>query len=111
VVISIGIEQVDAGVALPVLVFKMRIADAPLYNMGRSSILFGLVTAGSAKYETCCKAKCGDQTGFFKGYVRSAVKFLDTGAFEKPKKVILDPPDFTRLTSSVPGLKEELDRR
>jgi len=45
------------------------------------------------------------------GYIRSAVKFLDTGAFEKPKKVIHPPPDFTRLTSSVPGLKEELERR
>lgn len=45
------------------------------------------------------------------GYIRSAVKFLDTGAFEKPKKIIHPPPDFTRLTSSVPGLKEELDRR
>jgi hypothetical protein len=45
------------------------------------------------------------------GYVRSALKFIDTGAFEKPEKVIYSPPDFTRLTSSVPGLKEELDRR
>jgi hypothetical protein len=45
------------------------------------------------------------------GYVRSAVKFLDSGAFEKPKKKIQIPPDFARLTSSVPGLKEELDRR
>jgi hypothetical protein len=45
------------------------------------------------------------------GYLRSASKFLETGAFEKPKKVIVAPPDFTRLTSSVPGLKDELDRR
>jgi hypothetical protein len=45
------------------------------------------------------------------GYIRSAVKFLDTGAFEKPKKIIHSPPDFSRLTSSVPGLKEELERR
>jgi len=44
-------------------------------------------------------------------YVRSAIKFLDTGAFEKPKKIIHAPPDFSRLTSSIPGLKEELDRR
>jgi hypothetical protein len=44
-------------------------------------------------------------------YIRSAVKFLETGAFEKPKKIIHAPPDFTRLTSSVPGLKEELERR
>jgi hypothetical protein len=45
------------------------------------------------------------------GYIRSALKFLDTGAFEKPKKVIHAPPDFSRLTSSVPGLKDELDKR
>jgi hypothetical protein len=45
------------------------------------------------------------------GYVRSAVKFADTGAFEKPKKVVHAPPDFSRLTSSIPGLRDELDRR
>jgi hypothetical protein len=45
------------------------------------------------------------------GYIRSAVKFADTGAFEKPKKVIHAPPDFSKLTSSVPGLREELERR
>ena len=45
------------------------------------------------------------------GYVKSALKFVNTGAFEKPKKLIHLPPDFTRLTSNVPGLKEELDRR
>jgi hypothetical protein len=45
------------------------------------------------------------------GYIRSAVKFLDTGAFEKPKKIIQPPPDLTALTTTVPGLKEELDRR
>lgn len=45
------------------------------------------------------------------GYIRSALKFLDTGAFEKPKKIIHSPPDFSRLTSSVPGLREEIDRR
>lgn len=44
-------------------------------------------------------------------YIRSALKFVDTGAFEKPKKLIHAPPDFTRLTSAVPGLKEELNRR
>lgn len=45
------------------------------------------------------------------GYVKSAIKFLDTGAFEKPKKVIHSAPDFTQITSSIPGLKEELSRR
>jgi hypothetical protein len=45
------------------------------------------------------------------GYTKSALKFLDTGAFEKPKKIIHSPPDFSRITASVPGLKEELERR
>ena len=45
------------------------------------------------------------------GYVRTAIKFVDTGAFEKPKKLIHPPPDYSRLTISIPGLKEELDRR
>lgn len=45
------------------------------------------------------------------GYLRSALKFVDTGAFQKPKKQIHEPPDFTKLTSSIPGLNEELDRR
>lgn len=44
-------------------------------------------------------------------YIRSALKFVDTGALEKPKKIIHAPPDFSRLTSSVPGLKEELEKR
>ena len=45
------------------------------------------------------------------GYVKSAIRFLDTGAFQKPKRIIHPPPDLTRLTISVPGLKEELDKR
>lgn len=45
------------------------------------------------------------------GYIKSALKFIDTGAFVKPKKLIHAPPDFTRLTYAIPGLKEELDRR
>lgn len=45
------------------------------------------------------------------GYIKSALKFIDTGAFQKPKKQIHAPPDYSKLTSSVPGLKEELDRR
>lgn len=44
-------------------------------------------------------------------YINSALKFASTGAFEKPKKIIHAPPDFTRLTSTVPGLKEELEKR
>lgn len=45
------------------------------------------------------------------GYVKSAIKFTDTGAFEKPKRVIHVPPDFSPLTSSVPGLTEEINSR
>lgn len=45
------------------------------------------------------------------GYIRSAVKFLDTGAFEKPKKQIYAPPDLQQLTHALPGLKEEIERR
>jgi hypothetical protein len=45
------------------------------------------------------------------GYIKSALKFVDTGAFHKPKKQIHAPPDLSSLTSSVPGLKEEIDKR
>jgi hypothetical protein len=44
-------------------------------------------------------------------YITSALKFVNTGAFEKPKKIIHAPPDFSPLTASVPGLKEELEKR
>lgn len=44
-------------------------------------------------------------------YINSALKFVNTGAFEKPKKIIHSPPDFSRLTATVPGLKEELEKR
>lgn len=45
------------------------------------------------------------------GYIKSAIKFTDVGAFQKPKKVIHAPPDYSALTSSMPGLTEEIDRR
>jgi hypothetical protein len=45
------------------------------------------------------------------GYIKSAIKFTDTGAFEKPKKAIHAPPDFSPLTSSMPGLTDEINRR
>lgn len=45
------------------------------------------------------------------GYIKSAIKFTDTGAFEKPKKLIHAPPDISPLTSSMPGLTEEINRR
>lgn len=44
-------------------------------------------------------------------YVRSAVKFVDTGAFEKPVRTIHAAPNFTKIALAVPGLKEELERR
>lgn len=45
------------------------------------------------------------------GYIKSARKFVDTGAFQKPKKQIYSPPDISKLTSAIPGLREEIDRR
>ena len=45
------------------------------------------------------------------GYIKSALKFIQTGAFDKPKHIIHSPPDFTKLTNSIPGLKEELEKR
>ncbi|WP_114240052.1 hypothetical protein [Dyella sp. C9] len=45
------------------------------------------------------------------GYVRSAIKFIETGAVEKPKKIILAPPDVAKLTAALPGLKDEIERR
>lgn len=44
-------------------------------------------------------------------YINSALKFASTGAFEKPQKIIHAPPDFSRLTATVPGLKQELEKR
>lgn len=44
-------------------------------------------------------------------YIRSAIKFTETGAFEKPKKVIHAPPDLSKLTLTLPGLKEEIEKR
>jgi hypothetical protein len=44
-------------------------------------------------------------------YIRSAIKFTETGAFEKPKKVIHAPPDLSKLTTPLPGLKSEIDKR
>ncbi|MFZ6873529.1 hypothetical protein ACO0LF_15845 [Undibacterium sp. Di27W] len=44
-------------------------------------------------------------------YITSALKFANTGAFEKPQKIIHAPRDFSRLTTTVPGLKEELEKR
>lgn len=45
------------------------------------------------------------------GHLKCALKFLETGAFEKPKSIIHAPPDLSRLTSSTPGLQAQLERR
>ncbi|WP_339524238.1 hypothetical protein [Pseudomonas sp. EL_65y_Pfl2_R96] len=44
-------------------------------------------------------------------YTKSAIKFAETGAFAKPKKLIHPPPDFSKLTMVIPGLKEEIENR
>lgn len=44
-------------------------------------------------------------------YVRSAIKFLDAGGVTKPKKQIYPAPDVSKLTTSLPNLKESIDRR
>ena len=44
-------------------------------------------------------------------YVRSAVKFLNAGGITKPKNQIYPAPDVTKLTSTLPLLKESIDRR
>src|SRR5688572_7136261 len=38
-------------------------------------------------------------------YLKTAIKFIEAGGVTKPKKQILDPPNFTKLTGSVPGLE------
>ncbi|MBS4020153.1 MAG: hypothetical protein KGZ68_18170 [Dechloromonas sp.] len=45
------------------------------------------------------------------GHIRSALKFLEAGGVTKPKKEIYAPPDVTKLTSSLPHLKDSIDRR
>lgn len=45
------------------------------------------------------------------GHIRSALKFLEAGGVTKPKKEIYAPPDVTKLTSSLPHLKNSIDRR
>lgn len=45
------------------------------------------------------------------GYIRSAIKFIESGSIAKPKKVILAPPDVSRLTAALPNLKDAIERR
>lgn len=45
------------------------------------------------------------------GYIRSAIKFIESGAIAKPQNVILSPPDVSRLTATLPNLKDAVDRR
>jgi len=45
------------------------------------------------------------------GYIKNAIKFLNTGSFDKPKKLVHPPPDFSKLTGTVPGLNEEIGNR
>ena len=44
-------------------------------------------------------------------YVRSALKFLNAGGVTKSKKQIYPSPDVTELTSTLPNLKESIERR
>jgi len=44
-------------------------------------------------------------------YIRSAVKFLEAGGVTKPKKQIIAPPDYSKITQIMPGLQQVIDSR
>jgi hypothetical protein len=44
-------------------------------------------------------------------YVRSAIKFIESGSIAKPQKVILSAPDVSTLTATLPNLKDAIERR
>ena len=44
-------------------------------------------------------------------YIRSAIKFLNAGGVTKPKKKIYPAPDVSKLTHTLPNLKEAIERR
>jgi hypothetical protein len=44
-------------------------------------------------------------------YIKSAVRFIESGALVKPEKVLLPAPDVSRLTTAMPNLKGVIDRR
>ncbi len=44
-------------------------------------------------------------------YIRSAIKFLKAGGVTKPKKQIIAPPDYSKITQIMPGLESVIDSR
>ncbi|HEY9145383.1 MAG TPA: hypothetical protein VIN36_01750 [Thiobacillus sp.] len=44
-------------------------------------------------------------------YLKTAIKFIDAGGITKPKKQILAPPNFSKLTSTMPGLEAVIEDR
>jgi hypothetical protein len=44
-------------------------------------------------------------------YIKSALKFLNAGGVTKPKKQVYPPPDVSKLTATMPYLKESISRR
>ncbi len=44
-------------------------------------------------------------------YIYSAIKFLEAGGVTPPKKQIIAPPDYDRLTQATPGLQAIIDSR
>jgi len=45
------------------------------------------------------------------GYVRSAIKFAESGALAAPEEVIHAAPDVSKITAQMPMLKATIDRR
>lgn len=45
------------------------------------------------------------------GYIRNALKFIESGSASKSKNVINPAPDTTKLTVTLPTLKSSIDRR
>jgi len=45
------------------------------------------------------------------GYIKNALKVLNAGGINKPKKQILAPPDFSKLTVTLPGLDKVIEGR
>lgn len=44
-------------------------------------------------------------------YIRSAIRFMESGALAKPDKAILPAPDVSRLTTTMPTLRGVIERR
>jgi hypothetical protein len=44
-------------------------------------------------------------------YIKSAIKFIESGALVKPVKTASPPPDVSKLTTAMPTLKSVIDRR